>query len=249
MKAYLFLIIFVCFVSCNLADKSSVEYCNKLIVDQNANPASLILQNYLDEFYFGNGYYPNSLQEFYDVGEWEDWHIETFNFFTLRDPYLPNDGIADSVLHYYPIYDRNSELPVSFVLLSAGEDRVINSNVAEKLYTDNWEKQIKAYNKKTVIDDDRRLIYVAYPTFSKRFQRFIHDIVGFDKATFDSKQVTLYGDTLFDSVYRYSLFDINDTDGRTFYYSEYSRYRAMFGKKDYIVAYGREFIKYEIVTE
>ena len=91
----------------------------------------------------------------------------------------------------------------------------------------------------------------AYPVFLERPQVFAHTIIGFDKATFDSsKQLILYGDTIFNSTYDYSLFDRNDTDGRTtFYYSEYSRNRAMFGKKDYIVACGREFIKYEIITE
>jgi hypothetical protein len=293
MKTYLFPLIFFCFISCTSTDKSYIEHYNGLISTLNFSPVSLTLQNYFDEFYLKNGYYPNSMQEFFDVMEWEEWYIDDCKVRIFRDPYLINnsiwenekfytdDGItvyeystcsvpvADSLLlHYCPIYDRNSDLPISFVLLSVGEDRMINSKIAEKLYTDNWEKQIKVHNKKKFLENAKKITCVAYPVFFKRHQEFSHIVICFDKATFDSKQITLCGDTLFhrssfvDENNKHfkplnakvfdtdSLFDENDRVGEfCFFYPEYSRYRAVFGKKDYIVASGREFIKYEIITE
>ena len=273
MKAYLFLIIFVCFVSCNLADKSSVEYCNKFIQHLNARLEPDRIQVYFDNFYLTNGYYPNSMQELFEFLKLEEYDVDFFRGCTSRDPYLSDENIweydmgdydetlckdcvcqepvADSLLlHYCPIYDRNSDLPVSFVVLSVGEDRVLNSNITEKLYIDNWEKQIKAYNRKQAIDDEKKITYVSYPVFSKQFQNFSYAVICFDNATFESKQVVLCRDTIFNNLLRYSMFDENDrTECPIFYYSQYSHYRAMFGNKDYIVARGREVIKYEIVTE
>ena len=273
MKKYLFILPFVCFISCNLVGKSSVEHCKEFISILNNGPISSTIQMYFDEFYLTKGYYPKSIQEFFDFTKWDKSDIDIFRGCTLRDPYLLNDNIwnydqsyeaddllyescachktvADDLLLYYcPIYNRNSDLPVSFVILSVGEDKVLNSNVIEKLYIDNWEKQIKAYNKKKVLDDAMKTTYVAYPIFSKYSH---HSVVCFDKATFESKQVILCGDTLFSHIMveEHSLFDKNDTfPFLYFYYPEYSHYRAVFGKKDYIVACGREFIKYEIITE
>jgi hypothetical protein len=274
MKTYLFLIIFVCFISCNLPDKSSVEYCNKFILHLNAKPEPDAIQGYFDNFYLTNGYYPNSIQEFFEFLELEKYDdVDFFRGCTFRDPYLSDESIweyymneydetlyegcfcqkpvADSLLlHYCPIYGRNSDLPVSFVLLSVGEDKVLNSNTTEKLYTDNWEKHIKAYNRKQAIDDEKKLTYVAYPVFSERSQYFVYAVIAFDKSTFESKQVVLRGDTIFNNILRYSMFDEDDRIiPFPSVFTEYSRYRAMFGRKDYIVARGREFIKYEIVTE
>ena len=80
-------------------------------------------------------------------------------------------------------------------------------------------------------------------------------MICFDKATFESKPIVLNGDTLFCSKYicswfDYSLFDENDILwSYDFFYPEYSRYRAIFDNKDYIVTRGKNFIKYEIITE
>jgi len=264
MKKITFIILTFSFLSCNLTDKQTIDYYHK--VTNELNLWTDIIQEDFDIFYAKYGFYPVSFQEFMDSIVGLNGDIDGYKGLKMRDPFLLKENLFDMceygegecfkyrrsindslLLRYYPIYEKIDKKPVSFVLLSVGEDEQINSNVNEPLYIHNWHKQIKAYNEKWVISALEKRS-VAYPFYFPKSNYISYAVFHFDEQNIDFNKIPLQGDSIFgyrdflkfqDSLKTY-------TDSSSFYYPKHSQWRAMFGKKDYIVAFGREIIKYEI---
>ena len=238
-------------------------------------PVSIEIQDNFNLFYAKYGFYPESIQELADSlwGKERYSELEFFKGCFLIDPFLVRKNLFkympsplgtgwyhetflcayfvcnSTLLSYFPIFDDINERPVSFVLLSVGEDGRIDSDVSEPLFVHDWLDRIRAYNMDFVLAGLEETL-VAYPHYWID-GRVFHTVIPFDKNKIDLDKIPVKGDSIFGW---HDFLNFQDSirpyvgGWSLFWYPEFCRRRARFGRKDYVVAFGRNIIRFEVKT-
>jgi hypothetical protein len=189
--------------------------------------------------------FPENLGVFYASLQVDSEEITSFYKECLfLDPF----GKNGELLLYYPLYDRKTDSVKSYIFLSRGEDGIFNNNIKKKLYTDDWPNKIKSYNIDDILPEINET-KLWYPVFLKNQKRFVHFSHNVDDKYLETGDILLRGDTLFDNHIIDSYTWDYPASSLSIFYPKFSRWRAMFGRKDYIVAYGRKITRYEIVPK
>jgi hypothetical protein len=227
--------LFVITYSCKTTNtREQIFYKNKLLyLNPDADLASY--------FYIDNGKYHESIETLMNTGKYD---VEDKKFLKrqLIDIYLDNM----QMLHYYPIYNDTTKMPVACILLSVGEDGVFNNVINSKLQLNNWHEKIKAYNIEQVKVEIEK-ITIRYPVFNSSNGQQRWYIFNINESTLSNKNLLLKGDSLFINTSKYEALD-NLTNPRVpFFYPEFSMQRKFSGEKDYIVSWGCKVIDYEIL--
>ena len=232
---YPLILLFIFAYSCKTAKtREQIFYKNRLLyLNPDADLASY--------FYIDNGKYHESIESFMNTGKYD---VEDKKFLNrqLIDIYLDKMQL----LHYYPIYNDTTKMPVACILLSVGEDGVFNNVINSKLQLNNWHEKIKAYNIEQVKVEIEK-ITLNYPVFNRNNGRYGWYTFNIDESTLSNKKLLLKGDSLFTDTFKYEALD-NLTNPRVpFLYPEFSMQRKLSGEKDYIVSWGCRVIDYEIL--
>ena len=197
--------------------------------------------NKFSYYYLNNNHYPVSIKEY----------IAWLNFKNKDEMFFYNKYMTDlfsntnQQLVYIPIYDRKTEIPVSYILLSAGEDGKIDNNQFEKLYTNNWFEKIQAFNLNEVISQLKKTD-IYYPIFRKKTKKYIYRVFVANNDDLLSNKILLKGDTLYSDSLIYK--GLNPGYGAENFRlrKDSSLLKTIVGGKDYIVGFGRKSIIYQL---
>lgn len=227
------LFIFVLF-ACNTASNKSIQYQKKILI-LNSSTVDSDLGRLFDLYYEKMQTYPLTIKELIDFcgADYPQDYIDQL----LIDPYRGNED----TLAYYPIYDRSTQKPVSYILLSTAEDRKFNNNKHQLLYSDDWATKIKAYNLQTIINEFNKTV-VEYP-YKDRKHAFISICI--NNKYIKSGKVAVSGDSLLSRETIYSQFPEGQSAFNYIFYPNYSINREN-GNMDFIAACSRKRIRYTI---
>ena len=139
---YLYLLLTILLFSCSLEKQRWYETKKEWLETLMGISSYNIL---IDNFKEINGRFPDSLEEVYlvykhynpeEIGSIEYWHfIDVFNE-------------KGRWIGYFPIYDSNDSIMISYILLSAGIDGKLNNvfDTSDKLHLDDWKQKLNLYN-------------------------------------------------------------------------------------------------------
>ena len=139
---YLYLLLTILLFSCSLEKQRWYETKKEWLETLMGISSYNIL---IDNFKEINGRFPDSLEEVYlvykhynpeEIGSIEYWHfIDVFNE-------------KGRWIGYFPIYDSNDSIIISYILLSAGIDGKLDNvfDSSDKLHVDDWKQKLRLYN-------------------------------------------------------------------------------------------------------
>lgn len=235
LKIYISISLFIFILSaCNITNNKSIQYQKKILI-LNSTSVDSDLGRLFDFYYEEIQSYPETIKELVDFCETE--YSQVYLKQLLIDPYRG----SEDTLAYFPIYDRLTQKPVSYIFLSTAEDQRFNNDRQQLLYSDDWAKKIKAYNLQDIINEFNKTV-IDYP-YKDRKRAYIS--VCIKDEYIKSGKVAVSGDSILSRETIYSQFPEGMGAFNYVFYPEYSPKREN-GDSDLIVACSRKRIKYTI---
>lgn len=223
--------------ACNITNNKPLQY-QKIILKLNSSTVDSDLGRLFDFYYEKFHCYPESIKELIDFCG-EEYSINYIKQL-LIDPYRGNND----TLAYFPIYDRQTQKPVSYIFLSTAEDKKFDNDRKQLLYADDWIKKIKAYNLQEIANELDKTV-IDYPN-KERKRAFISICIKNDYIK--SGKVAISGDSILTAKTIYSQFPEGEGTFNYVFYPKYSIKRED-GNLDFIAACSRKRIKYKVIAK